>query len=137
MGLLQTVPRYPVDGMVIVNNGLELVKSFLRLIGAGTDWRSAPWTEADGRELAKRLGYALELFRITGGGLAIGAEPLTLVIVTPDYSVMLVKDEEWFYLASNGRRGRVFETRFIKARGSAIRVTAPDALTVLRLLFKR
>jgi hypothetical protein len=123
--------------MVIVNNGLELVKSFLRLIGAGTDWRNASWAEADGGELVKRLGYALELFRIMGGGLAIGAEPLTLVIVTPDYSIMLVKDEEWFYLASSGRRGRVFEARFIKTRGSAIRLTAPDALTVLRLLFKR
>ena len=64
-------------------------------------------------------------------------EPLTLVIVTPDYSIMLVKEGEWFYLASNGRRGRVFEARFIKARGSAIRLTAPDALTVLTLLFKR
>jgi hypothetical protein len=50
---------------------------------------------------------------------------------------MLVNDGEWFYLASNGRRGRVFEARFIKTRGSAIRLTAPDALTVLRLLFKR
>jgi len=137
LGLLQTVPRYPVDGMVIVNNGLELVKSFLRLIGVSTDWHSVPWTEADGRELVKRLGYALELFRITGGGLAIGAEPLTLVIVTPDYSLMLVNDGGWFYLASSGRRGSVFEARFIKARGSAIRVTAPDALAVLRLLFKR
>jgi hypothetical protein len=123
--------------MVIVNNGLELVKSFLRLIGVNTDWHSVPWTEADGRELVKRLGYALELFRITGGGLAIGAEPLTLVIVTPDYSVMLVKDDGWFYLASSGRRGGAFESRFIKARGSAIKLTAPDALTVLRLLFKR
>jgi hypothetical protein len=123
--------------MVIVNNGLELINSFLRLIGAEYyEWRNAPWTEADGRELAKRLGYALELFRVVGGGLAIGAEPLTLVIVTPDYSLMLIKDGGWFYLASNGRRGRVFEARFIKARGSAIRLTAPDALTVLTLLFK-
>ena len=125
------------DGLIIVDNGLELVKSFLRLIGAGTDWRNAPWTEADGVELVKRLRYALELFRVVGGGLAIGANPLTLVIITPDYSLMLVKDGEWFYLASNGRRGRVFEARFIKARGSAIRLTAPDALAVLRLLFKR
>ena len=124
------------DGLIIVGNGLELVRSFLRLIGVN-EWRNIPWTEADGRELAKRLRYALELFRIMGGGLAIGAEPLTLVIVTPDYSAMLIKDGEWFYLASNGRLGRVFEARFIKARGSAIRLTAPDALTVLTLLFKR
>ncbi len=137
MGLLQAVSRFPVDGMIIVNNGLELIKSFLKLIGVSADWRSAPWTEADGRELVKRLGYALELFRVVGGGLAIGAEPLTLVIVTPDYSLMLVKEGEWFYLASNGRRGRVFESRFIKARGSAIRLTAPDALAVLRLLLRR
>jgi hypothetical protein len=130
------MPGFPVDGLIIVNNGLELVKSFLRLIGAN-EWREVPWTEADGGELVKRLRYALELFRIVGGGLAIGANPLTLVIITPDYSLMLVSDGEWFYLASSGRRGRVFEARFIKARGSAIRVTAPDALTVLRLLFKR
>jgi hypothetical protein len=123
--------------MIIVDNSLELINSFLRLIGVSTDWRNASWAEADGRELVKRLGYALELFRIMGGGLAIGAEPLTLVIVTPDYSAMLIKDGEWFYLASNGRLGRVFEARFIKARGSAIRLTAPDALTVLTLLFKR
>jgi len=127
-----------VDGLIIVNNGMELVKSFLRLIGAEYyEWHNAPWTEADGVELVKRLRYALELFRVVGGGLAIGANPLTLVIITPDYSIMLVKDGEWFYLASNGRRGRVFEARFIKTRGSAIRLTAPDALTVLRLLFKR
>jgi len=137
LSLLQPVPRFPVDGMIIVDNSLELINSFLRLIGVSTDWRNASWAEADGRELVKRLGYALELFRIMGGGLAIGAEPLTLVIVTPDYSIMLVKEGEWFYLASNGRRGRVFEARFIKARGSAIRLTAPDALTVLTLLFKR
>jgi len=130
------MPRFPVDGLIIVNNGMELVSSFLRLIGAN-EWRKAPWTEADGVELVKRLRYALELFRIVGGGLAIGANPLTLVIITPDYSLMLVNDSGWFYLASNGRRGRVFEARFIKARGSAIRLTAPDALTVLRLLFKR
>jgi len=130
------MPRFPVDGLIIVGNGLELVKSFLRLIGAN-EWREVPWTEADGVELVKRLRYALELFRVVGGGLAIGANPLTLVIITPDYSLMLVNDGEWFYLASNGRRGRVFEARFIKTRGSAIRLTAPDALTVLRLLFKR
>ena len=123
--------------MIIVGNGLELVKSFLRLIGVSADWRNMPWTEVDGVELARRLRYALELFRIVGGGLAVGANPLTLVIVTPDYSLMLVSDGGWFYLASNGRLGSVFEARFIKARGSAIRVTAPDALAVLRLLFKR
>ena len=130
------MPGFPVDGLIIVGNGLELVKSFLRLIGAN-EWREVPWTEADGVELVKRLRYALELFRVVGGGLAIGANPLTLVIITPDYSLMLVNDDGWFYLASSGRRGRVFESRFIKARGSAIRLTAPDALTVLRLLFKR
>jgi hypothetical protein len=130
------MPGFPVDGLIIVGNGLELVKSFLRLIGAN-EWHSVPWTEADGVELVKRLRYALELFRVVGGGLAIGANPLTLVIITPDYSLMLVNDDGWFYLASSGRRGRVFESRFIKARGSAIRLTAPDALTVLRLLFKR
>jgi len=131
------MPRFPVDGLIIVGNGLELVRSFLRLIGFNNEWRNAPWTEADGVELVRRLRYALELFRVVGGGLAIGANPLTLVIITPDYSLMLVKDSGWFYLASNGRRGRVFEARFIKTRGSAIRLTAPDALTVLRLLFKR
>jgi hypothetical protein len=130
------MPGFPADGLIIVNNGMELVKSFLRLIGAN-EWRNAPWTEADGVELVRRLRYALELFRVVGGGLAIGANPLTLVIVTPDYSLMLVSDNGWFYLASNGRRGGVFEARFIKARGSAIRLTAPDALTVLRLLLRR
>jgi len=136
LSILQPVPKFPVDGLIIVNNGMELVRSFLRLIGAG-EWRNIPWTEVDGVELVRRLRYAIELFRITGGGLAIGANPLTLVIITPDYSLMLISDGGWFYLASNGRRGRVFEARFIKARGSAIRLTAPDALTVLRLLFKR
>ena len=130
------MPRFPADGLIIVGNGLELVKSFLRLIGAN-EWRDIPWTEVDGGELAKRLRYALELFRITGGGLAVGANPLALVIITPDYSLMLVSDGEWFYLASSGRLGRVFEARFIKARGSAIKLTAPDALTVLRMLLKR
>jgi len=130
------MPRFPTDGLIIVNNGVELVRGFLRLIGAN-EWRNIPWTEVDGVELVRRLRYALELFRMVGGGLAVGANPLTLVIVTPDYSLMLVSDGEWFYLASNGRRGRVFEARFIKARGSAIRLTAPDAITVLRLLFKR
>ena len=130
------MPGFPADGLIIVNNGVELVKSFLRLIGAN-EWRNIPWTEADGVELAKRLRYALELFRVVGGGLAIGANPLTLVIITPDYSLMIVSDGGWFYLVSNGRRGSVFEARFIKARGSAIRLTAPDALAVLRLLFTR
>jgi hypothetical protein len=111
------MPRFPADGLIIVNNGAELVRSFLRLIGFNNEWREAPWTEADGVELVRRLRYALELFRITGGGLAVGANPLTLVIVTPDYSLMLVKDGGWFYLASSGRRGSVFEARFIKARG--------------------
>jgi len=125
-----------VDGLIIVNNGVELVRSFLRLIGVN-EWREAPWTEADGGELAKRLRYTLELFRITGGGLAVGANPLTLVIITPDYRLMLVSDGGWFYLASSGRLGGAFEARFIKARGSAIKLTAPDAVTVLRLLLKR
>jgi len=130
------MPGFPADGLIIVGNGLELVRSFLRLIGVN-EWRNMPWTEADGRELVKRLRYALELFRVVGGGLAIGANPLTLVIITPDYSLMLINDNGWFYLASNGRRGRVFEAKFIKARGSAIRLTAPDAVTVLRLLLRR
>jgi len=137
LSLLQAVSKFPVDGLIIVGNGLELVRSFLRLIGVEHEWRNVPWTEADGGEIVKRLRYALELFRITGGGLAVGANPLTLVIITPDYSLMLVSDNGWFYLASSGRLGSVFESRFIKARGRGIRLTAPDALTVLRLLLRR
>lgn len=124
------MPRFPVDGLIIVNNGVELVRSFLRLIGAN-EWREAPWVEADGGGLVKRLGYALELFRVMGGGLLMSVKPFVLTIMTPKYGVMLIKDGEWFYLASGGLKGASLEVTFIKARGNYLELTAPDALSLL------
>ena len=124
-------PQNQVDGLAVVDDGEELVRSFFKLLGVNYDWREAPWVEADGGGLVKRLGYALELFRVMGGGLLMSVKPFVLTIMTPKYGVMLIKDGEWFYLASGGLKGASLEVVFIKARGNYLELTAPDALSLL------
>jgi hypothetical protein len=54
-----------------------------------------------------------------------------LTIMTPKYGVMLIKDGEWFYMASGGLKGASLEVVFIKARGNYLELTTPDALSLL------
>jgi len=69
-------------GLAVTDDGEELVRSFFKLFGINYEWRKAPWVEVGSGELAKRLGTALELFKIAGGGLAISAKPLVFTLAS-------------------------------------------------------
>jgi hypothetical protein len=111
-------------GLAITDDGEELVRSFFKLFGINYEWREAPWVEVKSNEFVKRLGTALELFKIAGGGLAIGAKPLVFTIITLDYGVMLIKDGEWYYLASSDLNPGSTKVSFIKTRGNYLELTA-------------
>jgi len=116
-----------------------LISAFLRKLGVEyTDWHDAPWVEANVEDVLKRLGYALELFRVEGGGLALGASPFTLVVITDDYSLLFIKDGELYYMAASGELGSVFEVKFLRFRSDSrlLEVKAPDVLAVLSRLFR-
>jgi hypothetical protein len=100
------------------------VRSFFKLLSVNYEWREAPWVEVKGDEFVRRLGYALELFKIAGGGLAIGAKPLVFTIITLDYGVMLIKDGEWYYLASSDLRDGSIKVSLAKTRGNYLELTA-------------
>lgn len=116
-----------------------MISAFLRKLGVEyTDWHDAPWVEANIEEALRRLGYALELFRVEGGGLALGASPFTLVVITDDYSLLFIKDGELYYMAASGELGSVFEVKFLRFRSDSrlLEVKAPDVLAVLSRLFR-
>jgi hypothetical protein len=110
-------------GLAITDDGEELVSAFLGLFGVSYEWRKAPWVEVGSGEFVKRLGTALELFRIAGGGLAIGAKPLVFIIITLNYGVVLIKDGDWYYLASSDLNGGSIKVSFIKTRGKYLELT--------------
>jgi hypothetical protein len=133
------MPQIPADGLAITEEGEALISAFLRKLGVEyADWHDAPWVEADVEEALRRLGYALELFRVEGGGLALGASPFTLVVITDDYSVLLIRDGELYYMAASGSLGSVFEVKFLRFRSGSrlLEVKAPDVLAVLSRLFR-
>jgi len=111
-------------GLAVTDDGEGLVGAFLGLLGVNYKWREAPWVEVNVEDALKRLGTALELFRITGGGLAIGVKPFVLIIITLNYGVMLIKDGDWFYLASSDLNDGSIKTSFIKTRGNYLELTA-------------
>jgi hypothetical protein len=133
------MPQIPADGLAITDNGEALITAFLRKLGVEyPDWRDAPWVEVDVEGVLKRLGYVLELFRVEGGGLALGASPLTLVVITDDYSVLLIRDGELYYMVASGSLGSAFEVKFMRFRSGSrlLEVKAPDVLAVLSRLFR-
>ena len=133
------MPQIPADGLAITEEGEALISAFLRKLGVEyTDWRNAPWVDVDVEEALRRLGYALELFRVEGGGLALGARPLTLVVITGDYSLLFIKDGELCYMAVSGKLGSAFEVKFLRFRSGSrlLEVKAPDVLAVLSRLFR-
>jgi hypothetical protein len=133
------MPQIPADGLAITEEGEALISAFLRKLGVEyTDWHDAPWVESDVEDVLKRLGYALELFRVEGGGLALGASPFTLVIITDDYSLLFIKDGELYYMVASGSLGSTFEVKFMRFRSDSrlLEVKAPDVLAVLSRLFR-
>ena len=133
------MPQIPADGLAITEEGEALISAFLRKLGVEyTDWHDAPWVEANVEDVLKRLGYALELFRVEGGGLALGASPFTLVVITDDYSLLFIKDGELYYMAASGELGSTFEVKFLRFRSDSrlLEVKAPDVLAVLSRLFR-
>ena len=133
------MPQIPADGLAITEEGEALISAFLRKLGVEyTDWHDAPWVEANIEEALRRLGYALELFRVEGGGLALGASPFTLVVITDDYSLLFIKDGELYYMAASGELGSTFEVKFLRFRSDSrlLEVKAPDVLAVLSRLFR-
>ena len=133
------MPQIPADGLAITGEGEALITAFLRKLGIEhADWHDAPWVEVDVEEALRRLGYALELFRVEGGGLALGARPFTLVIITDDYSILFIRDGELYYMVASGLLGSAFEVRFMRFRSDSrlLEVKAPDVLAVLSRLFR-